>query len=316
MTSAKIASSIGLVCALLAFGQGTREGSASESPQTPDVPALRVDVDLVLLQATVTDSANKPVTGLKQQDFRVWEDKVEQQIDYFSAENVPLSTGIIFDISNSMEKKLPAALAAANTFLGMGDRGDEYFLIQFNDSPQLTQDFTTDIARLQSRLFLAKAQGNTSLYDALYLGLDKVNRGVNSRKALLLITDGEDNRSHYSSSDVRQFAKEHDVMIYSIGIMDSVSLLFSEHNGRGVLENLASMTGGVAFFPDRLDALESICAQIGFDLKNQYVLGYHPLNLSKDGKWRNIRVKTNTSKGMPAFSVRAKSGYYASAIGK
>src|SRR5215813_9965051 len=220
MTCIRIAGSLGLLCAMLTFAQGTRDGSDSASGQTRTPPPLRVDVDLVLLHATVTDSANKYVTGLRQQDFRVWEDKIEQRVEYFFAENVPLSIGIIFDVSGSMETKVAPAVAAANTFLRMGDSDDEYFLIQFSDEPKLAQDFTTDITKLQSRLLLTKAKGSTSLYDALYLGLEKVNRGNNARKALLLITDGEDNHSRYSFSDVREFAREHDVTIYSIGIVD------------------------------------------------------------------------------------------------
>jgi Ca-activated chloride channel family protein len=317
MTCIRIAGSIGLLCAMLTFAQGTRDGSDSASGQTRTSPPLRVDVDLVLLHATVTDSANKYVTGLRQQDFRVWEDKIEQRIEYFFAENVPLSIGIIFDISGSMETKLAPAVAAANTFLRMGDSDDEYFLIQFSDEPKLAQDFTTDIAKLQSRLLLTRAKGSTSLYDALYLGLEKVNRGTNARKALLLITDGQDNHSRYSFSDVREFAREHDVMIYSIGIVDQLNVFLTGSNaGRGVLEELARVTGGAAFFPDSVAALDSICAKIGLDLKNQYVLGYHPLNVSQDGRWRKIRVKVNTANGMSALNVRAKSGYYASALAK
>jgi Ca-activated chloride channel family protein len=316
MTCIRIAGSIGLLCAMLTFAQGTRDGSDSASGQTRTSPPLRVDVDLVLLHATVTDSANKYVTGLRQQDFRVWEDKIEQRIEYFFAENVPLSIGIIFDISGSMETKLAPAVAAANTFLRMGDSDDEYFLIQFSDEPKLAQDFTTDIAKLQSRLLLTRAKGSTSLYDALYLGLEKVNRGTNARKALLLITDGQDNHSRYSFSDVREFAREHDVQIYSIGIVDDGNPQGSGYRGRAVLEDLANLTGGRAFFPPSVYDLESICAQIGVDLKNQYVLGYRSLNHSNDGKWRKIQVKINRFQGMPRLSVRAKSGYYASALAK
>src|ERR1051326_254880 len=178
MSCVRIAGWIALACGMLI---------STNAARTQTLPAVRVDVDLVLLQATVTDSNNRYVTGLTPDHFRVWEDKIEQRIDYFSSENVPLSAGIIFDTSGSMEKKLASARAAATTFLQTGDRDDEYFLVQFNDSPQLVQDFTGDIARLQSRLLFTQAKGRTSLYDALYLGLEKVVRGSNVRKALLLI---------------------------------------------------------------------------------------------------------------------------------
>jgi len=302
----KMAALIALLCGTLILGQET----TSRSPST-----LRVDVDLVLLEATVTDSADKYVSGLRPENFRVWEDKMEQRIEYFSADNVPLSAGIIFDTSGSMEHKLLAARAAANTFLRMGDRDDEYFLIQFSDSPHVLQDFTTDITKLQSGLLFTRAKGRTSLYDALYLGLEKVNRGRNKRKAVVLITDGEDNHSVYSFADVREYAKEHDVMIYSIGIIDDTDVQFSDGNGRSVLENLSELTGGAAFFPNSVDALEGICEQIGRELKNQYVLGYRSSNLSNDGRWRKIRVDVKAPQGMPRMRIRARTGYYAPMIG-
>jgi Ca-activated chloride channel homolog len=214
-----------------------------------------------------------------------------------------------------MANKLGPARTAANTFLRMGDRDDEYFLIQFSDSPQLIQDFTTDITELQSRLLFTRAKGSTSLYDALYLGLEKVSRGSNVRKALLLITDGLDNHSRYSSSDVKEFAREHDVMIYSIGIVDGTDPQ-GEFVGNAILQGLSEMTGGVAFFPNSLAALPGICRQIGLDLKSQYVIGYRSLNPSDDGRWRKIRVKINRPKGQKPLNVRAKSGYYAPMIAK
>jgi Ca-activated chloride channel family protein len=306
----------GLLCAMLTFGQATKNGSRPTSDETHTVPALKVDVDLVLVHATVTDSANKYVNNLRLEDFRLWEDRIEQPLQYFSTENVPLSVGIIFDVSGSMQNKLASARAAASTFLKMGDRDDEYFLVEFGNSPQLVQDFTTDITKLQSRLLFTRAKGNTSLYDALYLGLDKVSHGNNARKALLLITDGEDNHSRYGFTEVKQFAREHDVMIYSIGIVEGADPQFSGLGGRLILESLAELTGGIAFFPDSLAALPDICERIGIDLKNQYVLGYRPANLSSDGAWRKVQVKVNTPPNMAGLHVRARSGYYAPAIAK
>jgi len=296
---------------MLTLGQARQSAPGSNSDI---LPAIRVDVDLVLVHATVTDSANKYVTNLGLDDFRVWEDKIEQQVLYFSTENVPLSVGVIFDVSGSMQNKLRAARAAASTFLRMGDRDDEYFLLEFGDSPRLVQDFTTDIAKLQSRLLFTQAKGHTSLYDALYMGLEKVSHGSNVRRALLLITDGEDNHSRYAFSDVEQFAREHDVMVYSIDIVQGGELQLSELNGQRLLESLADLTGGTAFFPDSLSALPDICERIGADLKSQYVLGYRPLNTANDGKWRKVQVKINRPKGMATLHVRARSGYYAPAI--
>src|SRR5262245_14232881 len=288
---------IGLLCSMLAFGQVSKQSAPDASNPDRAKPdrtqTMRVDVDLVLLNATVTDSANRFVTGLRQEDFKVWEDKIEQKIDYFSSENVPLSVGIIFDISGSMADKVRAAVTAATTFLRMTDPDDEYFLVQFSDAPEVTQDFTTDISKLQSQLLFAKAKGRTSLYDALYLGLEKIGHGRNARKALLVITDGEDNHSRYSLGNVREFAREHDVMIYSIGIINPMEEQYGGFSGRGVLDNLANLTGGEAFFPESIQALPGICSQIGLDLKTQYLLGYRSANATADGKWRKIRVKIN-----------------------
>jgi Ca-activated chloride channel family protein len=314
MTCAKTAPLAGLLCVLLSFGLSGSESATLAFSQTKNSPALSVDVDLVLLNATVTDSRNRHVTGLTKESFQVWEDKIEQEIQYFSSENVPLSVGIIFDTSGSMQNKLTDARTAANTFLRMGEKEDEYFLVEFSDSPHLVTDLTTDITKLQNRLLLTRAKGMTSLYDAMYVGLERVGHGSNARKALLLITDGEDNHSHYSFSDVKEFAKEHDVQIYAIGIVDDESTQGTSYRGRALLQDLANLTGGRAFFPSSINELEGICAAIGVDLKNQYVLGYRPSNRLADGKWRKIKVKINRAKGVPSLSVRAKTGYYASRL--
>ncbi len=306
----RIALLVSLLCTLFAFGQNSKEGLTSDSSQTQN-RTLRVDVDLVLVNVSVTDSSHRQVPGLSKEHFQIWEDKIEQQVQYFSAEDVPLSAGIIFDISGSMREKLPAARAAASTFLRMGAPDDEFLLIEFSNSPQVEQNFTTDITKLQSRLLFTQASGRTSLYDALYLGMEKIRRGSNSRKVLLLITDGEDNHSRYSLADVKDLAREYDVQVYAIGIQDELNLQSSGYIARAVLSDLANLTGGRAFFPSSVDNLESICKQIGIELKNQYVLGYRPLNQSTDGKWRKIRVKINRSPGMPRLSVRSKTGYYA-----
>ena len=215
MVCPRIAPFVVLLCAMLSFGQSAHEDATPDPSRRKPSPTISIDVDLVLLNTTVTDPGNKLVTGLGKESFQVWEDKIQQEIEYFSSENLPLSVGIIFDVSGSMEKNLTPARTAANTFMRMGDRDDEYFLIVFSDSPQLEETFTTDITKLQNRLLLTHAKGSTSLYDALYLGLEQASRGSSSRKALLLITDGLDNHSRYSFSNVKDFAREHDVQIYA-----------------------------------------------------------------------------------------------------
>jgi Ca-activated chloride channel family protein len=277
--------------------------------------SLKIDVELALVTATVTDPSGRIVSGLRPENFQVWEDKVEQKIEYFSEEDVPLSLGLIFDTSGSMSEKLSKARDAAVTFLKTGSPEDEYFLVEFSDSPKVTEDLTTDISRLQNHLIFAQAKGMTSLFDAVYMGLEKLRGGTNTKKALLVITDGEDNHSRYNFSDVKEFARERDVQIFAIGIVDPVSSTLVEgSNGRAIVEDLVGITGGRAFFPESVYELEDICAKIAIELKNQYVIGYHPSNTEKNGKWRKIHVKVSPPKGLPSLSVRSKTGYYAATL--
>ena len=281
---------------------------SSAQDETPKVHRLNMDVDLVLVNATVTESArNRPVRGLDKKDFQVWEDKVEQKITYFSSEDVPVSVGIIFDISGSMKDKIAAATRAAQTFVRSGTKEDEYFEVQFADRPRIASEFTSDITKLQSSLLSTPTKGSTALYDAVYLGLNKLKESNNPKKALLLITDGEDNRSRYSFGDVRSFIREQDVQLYAIGILDPAT-----GAGRDALAQLTDITGGRAFFPGSAYELSDICKKIAAELKNQYVIGYRSTNTAKDGAWRKIRVKVSTkSKDIAALGVRFKQGYYA-----
>lgn len=259
---------------------------------------IKVDVDLVLVNVSVTDSENRVITDLKAENFQLFEDKIEQRIRYFSSEAAPVSLGIVFDISHSMEKKLGFARAAAVRFLQTGTPEDEYLLVEFANRAELAQDFTTDINRLQNRLGFLPAKGSTALYDAVYLGLSQVKRGQNPKRALLLITDGEDNHSRYSRADIREFVRESDVQIYILDL------------GRALVGELADMTGGSSYRVS-VDDLEDICEKIALELKSQYVLGYESTNTGKDGKYRKIRVRTVAPRGMSKLNIRTREGYYA-----
>src|SRR5215470_5538905 len=294
--------------------QDPQEQPSTEKPAKQPPQTLKIDVDLVLVSATVTDSLNRYVSGLETNHFQIWEDKVEQKVEYFSAEDVPISIGVIFDVSGSMKDKISTARQAAATFLKTGNPDDEYFLVEFANRPEVAEDFTSDITKLQNRLIFAPAKGMTAMYDSVYLGLEKLKEGSNPKKALLLITDGEDNRSRYTFSNVKEFVKEQDVQIYAIGIVDAFnSQLGTGRSGRAMIEELADLTGGRAFFPDSVYDLEDICTKIAVELKNQYVLTYRSTNTAKDGKWRKIRVQVDGPKGVGRLNVRSKSGYYAAA---
>jgi Ca-activated chloride channel family protein len=265
---------------------------------------LTVDVPVVLVNATVSDLKGRLVAGLERQHFRLWENDVEQHVEYFSLEDMPVSVGLIFDATGSMVEKLSAAREAATAFLKTSNPRDEYFLIEFSDRPNLVQDFTTDLSALQRHVFSASARGLTPLFDAVHLGLEKITAGKNTKKALLVITDGEDNRSHYTFSDVREFAREHDAEIYAIGLVDSLE-------GRRTISDIVETSGGKAFFPNSVDQLNDICTKIAIELKNQYLLGYRSTNEAKDGQWRHVHVEVNPPKGLPPLAVRARTGYYA-----
>jgi Ca-activated chloride channel family protein len=258
---------------------------------------LKVDVDLVLVNATVTDAEERYVVGLEKQNFHVWEDKVEQQVEYFSTENAPISVGLIFDASGSMQPMLKYAQQAALAFLETADANDEYFLVEFNDKPHVTVDMTKDIAKLQEHIIFIPAKGSTALYDAVYVGMEKLKKASYPKRALIAITDGDENHSRYSFSNLRDFVREQNVQIFSIGT-----------EGGGGINNLVESTGGYAFHGD---GLADICQKIAIELKNEYVIGYRSTNHAKDGRWRKVQLKVDTPRGLSKLKVRAKAGYYA-----
>jgi Ca-activated chloride channel family protein len=279
--------------------------SAQESVQFP--LHLKVDVDLVAVNATVVNSEGQFITGLEKENFEVFEDKVRQELISVSSEDVPVSVGIILDVSGSMKNELATAVQAAITFMKGGRYDDEYFLIEFADRPAVVADFTRDIGRIQVRAAFSRARGETALYDAVYKGLHKLNEGSNPKRALLLISDGEDNRSRYTYANVREYVKEKNIQMFAIGITDGWNA-YEVGQGQELLRKLASLSGGNSFFPPSASDLENICRSIARELKNQYLLSYHSTNPHKDGEWRKIKVTAAYEKNK--LTVRAKPGYY------
>jgi Ca-activated chloride channel family protein len=255
----------------------------------------------------VTDPLNRCVTGLEKEHFKVYEDKVEQSIVSFTQEPAPVSVGLILDVSGSMKdnNNIQKAKSAIVRFLENGNLNDEYALITFNERTTLIQNFTHQSSTIRNEIALKQAGGRTALFDAVYMGLDQVKAAKNEKKALILITDGEDNTSRYTVSEVREFAKESDVQIYAIGEQGNLGY------GRGLLENIVGLTGGRAFFPDNFNTLDYYIDLIHAELRNQYVLGYNPTNKTHDGVWRKIQVKLDPPEGLPKLIVHAKEGYYA-----
>ena len=290
-------------------------GAAPKAAAKGQKNPLRVDVDLALVNVTVTDPYNRLVTGLEQDNFRIFEDNLEQEVTHFSSEDVPVSIGVVLDLSGSMANKIDKTRIAALQFFKTANPRDEFFVVSFNERAQLTSPFTTSVEDIETRLLFTAAHGRTALLDALYLGLSQMRGARNQKKALLVISDGGDNHSRYSERDIRNFVREADTQIYAIGLYepDGARPTIEETNGPELLREVTETSGGRAFAISgnrNLSDLPDIAIKIGMELRNQYVLGYRPSNRSRDGKWRKIKVKLRPPKGLPPLNVYAKSGYY------
>ena len=275
---------------------------------------IRLDVNMVLVPVSVVTPLGQLVTGLEKEQFRVIEDKEEQKIIHFGAEDAPLSLGIVFDCSGSMGQKLSKSRQAVAQFFKTANPQDEFFLVQFNDRPELVMGFTARLEEIQNRLTFTQAKGRTALLDAIYLALNNMKQGKNSKRALLIISDGGDNSSRYTEREIKNLVKEADVQIYAIGIFEPVSArgrTAEELSGPSLLSEIAEQTGGRQYAVENLNELPDVAANIGIALRNQYVIGYIPTNGQKDGKWRRIQVKLNQPRGMPQLRAFAKLGYYA-----
>jgi Ca-activated chloride channel homolog len=272
---------------------------------------IRVDVNLVLVPVTVTDPLNRLVTGLERQDFFIYENNALQKLKSFSAEDAPVSIGIIFDLSGSMTDKINRARSSILEFLRTANPQDEFFVIGFNDRPELITDFTSNVDNIESRLLTVKPGHRTALLDAIYFGLNKMKQAKNERKALLVVSDGGDNRSRYTESEVRAVVRESDVQIYSIGIFDQYAPTREEQLGPILLHDVSEETGGQLFRVDDLADMADIATKISAELRNQYVLGYRSEDAKRDGKWRKLKVKLVPPEGLPQLTVHARTGYYA-----
>jgi len=296
------------------------------NPQTPRAEkkgreyTINVDVNLVVLHATVVDKKGRMVNDLKSADFQVYEDGTPQKLSVFSHADIPVTMGIVIDDSGSMREKRQAVNAAALTFVKTSNPQDQAFVVNFNDVYYLDTpgDFASNIEDLKSALEKIDSRGGTALYDAVFASLDHVKLGNRDKKVLLVITDGEDNASRYSFDELLRYAQKSDAVIYTIGLLGSEEPggLFkvhghSAHQAAKYLEKLADVTGGEAYTPRSLDDVHSTCEQIAHDIRNQYTLAYYPTNARKDGTFRNVRVDAFSSGNRAKLAVRTRPGYYA-----
>jgi Ca-activated chloride channel homolog len=305
-----------------------RATSSTAQPAAPSGPTVQVTddderkpvithSDLVTLTVTVTDTYGRFVTGLGKNAFTVVDDKDPQEITFFSDEDAPVSLGVVFDVSGSMGgDKINKAREALSKFIETSHARDEYFLIGFNNRAQLLLDHTRDSDALMQKLTFVQTHGQTALYDAVYLGVNKVTRGTHPKKAILLISDGQDNSSRYTFTELRRQLKESDVIIYAVGIVDSHDNTDLGYGGRAILEELAGVSGGKAFFPSSSAEMNDTFERIALELRTQYSIGYRPSAFANDGKWHKLKVRVQPPRGFPRLFVRGREGYFASATPK
>jgi VWFA-related protein len=275
---------------------------------------IRVNATLVLIPVTVTDPLGRFVTGLDKENFRLSEDKTDQAVTSFSSEDAPISVGVVFDCSGSMGDKLVKSRQAVAQFFKTANPEDEFFLVQFNDNARVIQPFTHDLEEIQNKLTFTQSKGRTALLDGIYMALHEMKKAKNARKAILIISDGGDNNSRYTETEVKNLVKEADVQIYAIGIYEmgaSRGRTPEEANGPGLLTEVAEPTGGRMYEADNINELPDIAAKIGMELRNQYILGYSPTNQERDGKYRRVQVKIIQPRGLPPLRAYWRTGYYA-----
>lgn len=274
---------------------------------------IRVGTTLVVIPVTVTDSQNRFVLGLEKKDFTLLEDGVEQKVTQFAGENAPVSAGLLVDTSGSMGAKVELSRDAVAQFLRTMDRQDEACLIEFGDRARVAVTFTNNSDNIEDKLAKVEPEGLTALLDAVSVGLEEMRKAKNTRKALLIISDGGDNNSRYSAAEIKELVRKADVQVYSMGVFErfpAFALSAAELSGPKLLTELSEQTGGRAFSASSSKDLPAIAARIGIELRNQYVLAYAPSNRKKDGKYRRVEVKVMVPPGLSGLKAHWRLGYY------
>jgi VWFA-related protein len=274
---------------------------------------MRLDTEMVVLYASVLDERGNFVPSLEENNFRVYEDRVEQKLSVFKKEDVPVSLGLVVDNSGSMRDKRAKVNAAALTFVETSNPQDEVFVVNFNDEffLDLDKDFTSDVHELREALERVDSRGGTALYAALVGSMDHLKKATRDKKVLLIITDGEDNASgHITLQTAVEEARKTGTLMYAVGLLNEEEKRAARHAKKD-LTTLATETGGAAFFPNSVEEVQAICTLIARDIRNQYVLAYYPTNKAKDGTFRSVHVDLVNPPRGGKLSVRTRLGYYA-----
>ena len=315
-----------LLCSvsLAFFGAGGIAQNDGPSPSPRDMArggakrdqpvALHVDSNLVQIPVTVLDRNEECIAGLDKDTFRLFDDKAEQIITHFAVETAPVSIGFVFDTSASMHNKMQKSREAVSTFLKAAVQDDEFFLVEFNDRVNMRADFTKDVDEITRQLAFIQPMGRTALLDAIDLSIQHMRQAANMRKALVIVSDGGDNRSRRTIGEIKSLVKEADVQIYAIGIFDPIEVRMltpEDAAGPALLRGLGKQSGGHLFEIENLNQLSGVASKIGDALRTQYVLGYYPTASKHDGKYHKVEVKLVQAKGAPKLQASWRRGYYA-----
>jgi len=269
-------------------------------------------VNLVVLHTTVLDDRGRFAEGLKEENFRVFEDKAQQKLSVFKREDIPVSMGLVIDNSGSMREKRPRVNEAALTLVQASNPDDEAFVVNFNDDfyLDLDKDFSNSIPELKEALERIDSRGSTALYDAIIGSLDHLKKGKKDKKVLLIVTDGEDNTSRNSLEKTVREIQRTNTVIYTIGLLGDETKK-SKSKAKKALQQIAQASGGLAFFPENVEDVHNICEQVAHDIRNQYTLGYYSTNDRQDGSYRSVQVDIIPPRGRGKLVARTRNGYYA-----
>jgi Ca-activated chloride channel homolog len=263
--------------------------------------SIRVGVNMVMVPITVTDRHDTPILDLRKDELHLFEGDQEQKIESFAIDEAPASIGIVFDSSGSMVHRIDGSRAAVRQFMQTSSPEDEFFLVQFSDVPQLLVRFTPHPDDIIGQLQTIRAQGWTSLFDAIYLAANQMRRSRNSRKALMVLSDGGDNQSRYTEREVIDMLREADVRVFAIGLFDNASFL----------KKAAAETGGCVLVVHNINDLPSAVDKLNRVLRSEYLLGYYPAEVRNDGKFRRVRVLVDRTVGGQKLRTSWRHGYYA-----
>jgi Ca-activated chloride channel homolog len=283
--------------------------ATERSPASGEAQAkIAVTANLVLLPVSVTDGRGTFITGLRRQDFRVYEDRQIQELTVFEEGDTPVTVGLVVDHSRSMGPKLGGVVAAVSSFAHLSNPQDEMFVVDFNDDVLIElmkgKAFSSDPKELEEALKAVRARGRTALYDAVSEGLHHLQYGHLGKKALIIISDGGDNASHLKYSQVLALARQSQALIYAIGLVGADD----KEENPGLLRRLCKDTGGIAYFPQEGESVAKVSTEIARDLREQYTLGYTPQNLQRADAFRKVEVKV-TAQSHGSLRVRTRPGY-------